>query len=43
MEIGEEEQSGRDTWLTDLLERASDEEGEEFQDFAPKRARSRNR
>ena len=30
------------TWLTDLLERASDEEDEELQDFAPKWVRSRN-
>lgn len=28
----------RDTWLTDLLERASREENEGYQDFTPKRA-----
>jgi hypothetical protein len=44
VEVGEQGGLGehRDTWLTDLLERASDEEDEEFQDFAAKRARSRN-
>jgi hypothetical protein len=32
----------RGTWLTDLLERASDEEDEELQDFAPRQPRSRH-
>jgi hypothetical protein len=32
----------RGTWLTDLLERASDEEEDEFQDFGPKWARRRS-
>jgi hypothetical protein len=31
----------RGTWLTDLLERASDEEDEELHDFAPWQHRSR--
>jgi hypothetical protein len=30
------------TWLTDLLERASDEGDEELQDFAPRQPRSRH-
>ena len=30
------------TWLTDLLERASDEEDEELNDFAPRQHRSRH-
>jgi hypothetical protein len=30
------------TWLTDLLERASEEEDEELQDFAPRQHRSRH-
>jgi hypothetical protein len=38
IEIGDKEQAGRDTWLTDLLERASREEDEDYQDFTPKRA-----
>jgi hypothetical protein len=42
VEIGEEEHSGRDTWLTDLLERASPEEDEDYQDFTPKAASNRN-
>jgi hypothetical protein len=29
---------GRDTWLTELLARASREEDEDYQDFAPKSA-----
>ena len=33
---------GRDTWLTELLARASREEDEYYQDFAPKRALERN-
>jgi hypothetical protein len=37
-EINEEEPRGRDTWLTDLLERASREEDQNYQDFTPKRA-----
>jgi hypothetical protein len=32
--------TGRDTWLTELLERASQDAGAAEQDFAPKRARS---
>ncbi len=32
--------SGRDTWLADLLERASDEADNDEQDFAPTRART---
>jgi hypothetical protein len=42
IEIGEEEQTGCDTWLTDLLERASREEDEDYQDFTPKGASNRN-
>jgi hypothetical protein len=41
-EISEKEQTARDTWLTDLLERASREEDEDYQDFTPKRALNRN-
>jgi hypothetical protein len=39
-EIGGEKdgREGRDTWLTELLARASREENEDYQDFAPKRA-----
>jgi hypothetical protein len=33
---------GRDTWLTELLARASREEDEDYQDFAPKRELRRN-
>jgi hypothetical protein len=33
--------SGQDTWLTDLLERASDEADNDEQDFAPKQAHTR--
>jgi hypothetical protein len=33
---------GRETWLTDLLARASREEDEDYQDFAPKRELTRN-
>jgi hypothetical protein len=32
--------SGQDTWLTDLLERASDNADDDEQEFAPKRART---
>jgi hypothetical protein len=32
--------SGQDTWLTDLLERASDKADDDEQEFAPKRART---
>ena len=41
-EIREEEDAGSDTWLTELLQRASREEDEDYQDFAPKRASSSN-
>jgi hypothetical protein len=40
--VSEKEQTGRDTWLTDLLERASREEDEDYQDFTPKRPSNRN-
>jgi hypothetical protein len=33
---------GRETWLTELLARASREEDEDYQDFAPKRELRRN-
>jgi hypothetical protein len=33
---------GRDSWLTELLARASREEDEDYQDFAPKRELRRN-
>jgi hypothetical protein len=39
-EISEEEEAGRNTWLTELLERASDEGDQEFQSFAPRQPRS---
>jgi hypothetical protein len=42
IETSEKERMGRDTWLTDLLERASHEEDEDYQDFTPKRASNRN-
>ena len=32
IEVSEEEDTGRDTWLTELLERASREEDEDYQD-----------
>jgi hypothetical protein len=38
IEISKEEDAGSDTWLTELLQRASREEDEDYQDFAPKRA-----
>jgi hypothetical protein len=41
IEINEEEETGRDTWLTDLLERASCDADNE-QDFAPKQSQRRN-
>ena len=41
-EVSEKEQTGRDTWLTDLLERASREEDEDYQDFTPKRPSNRD-
>jgi hypothetical protein len=41
-EISEEKDAGGDTWLTELLQRASREEDEAYQDFAPKRASNRN-
>jgi hypothetical protein len=41
-EIGVEEDAGSDTWLTELLQRASQEQGEDYQDFAPKRASTSN-
>ena len=41
-EISEEEDAGSDTWLTELLQRASREEDEDHQDFTPKRASNRN-
>ncbi len=41
-EISEKDQTSRDTWLTDLLERASREQDEDCQDFTPKRASNRN-
>jgi hypothetical protein len=37
MEVSEKKRTGRDTWLTGLLERASREEDEDYQDFTPKR------
>ena len=42
IEVGEEEETARDTWLTELLERASREEDEVYQDFAPKCVSNRN-
>jgi hypothetical protein len=33
---------GRDSWMTELLARASREEDENYQDFAPKRASGRH-
>ena len=41
-EISEEEDAGSDTWLTELLQRTSQEQGEDYQDFAPKRASTSN-
>jgi hypothetical protein len=41
-EISEEKDAGSDTWLTELLQRASREEDEDYQDFAPKRTSNRN-
>ncbi len=41
-EIIEEEDMGSDNWLTELLQRASQEEDENRQDFTPKRASNRN-
>jgi hypothetical protein len=41
-EISEEKDAGTDTWLTELLQRASLAEDEDYQDFAPKRASNRN-
>jgi hypothetical protein len=41
-EISEEKDAGGDTWLTELLQRATREEDEAYQDFAPKRASNRN-
>jgi hypothetical protein len=41
-EISEERDAGHDTWLTELLQRASREEDEDYRDFAPKRASNRN-
>jgi hypothetical protein len=41
-ETSEEEEAGSDTWLTELLQRASREEDEDHQDFTPKRASNRN-
>ena len=35
MEVSEKKRTGRDTWLTGLLERASREEDEDYQDFTP--------
>jgi hypothetical protein len=40
-EISEEKGAGSDTWLTELLRRASRED-EDYQDFAPKRASNCN-
>jgi hypothetical protein len=37
---GRPARTGRDTWLTELLQRASSEAGDDEQDFAPKRPRS---
>jgi hypothetical protein len=42
IEVGEEQETARDTWLTELLERASREEDEVYQDFAPKCVSNRN-
>jgi hypothetical protein len=42
IEISEAENTGGDTWLTELLERSSREEDDEYADFAPKRASNRN-
>jgi hypothetical protein len=40
IEVNEDEEAGRDTWLTELLERTSREEDEDYQDFTPKRAQA---
>jgi hypothetical protein len=37
---GHSARTGRNTWLTELLERASNVEGNDAQDFAPKPTRS---
>jgi hypothetical protein len=42
IEISEAENKGGDTWLAELLERASREEDDDYRDFAPKRASNRN-
>jgi hypothetical protein len=41
-EISEEKDVRSDAWLTELLQRASREEDEDYQDFAPKHASNRN-
>jgi hypothetical protein len=41
-ETSEAVNKGRDTWLAELLERASREEDDDYQDFAPKRTSNRN-
>jgi hypothetical protein len=38
IEISKGEGAGSDTWLTEVLQRASRPEDEDYQDFAPKRA-----
>jgi hypothetical protein len=42
IEVSEEEETARDTWLTELLERASREKDEVYQDFAPKQGLRRS-